>query len=145
MMLAGTGICVMVSDMVSVIVISMFDMTMADMLVSCMSGMVMTELTCGEGGDEDRQTAEHDDALPTVVAGLLDSAFGLARNDIVGRSLARSDSVVTCLAVMLTGVLVEFESLAVGLDSAVFVVVLIALFRVLSVVDLVYYDADNDS
>ena len=98
MLLAGTGICMAVADMVCVI-------------VAGMGGMIVSELACGEGGNEYGKADEHAYAFPCEASGLLDSAFGLARSgsvgrcharsDSVGRCLARSDSVRICLAVML--------------------------------------------
>ena len=129
MVFAGASFCVNVS--------SMTVLRVSCMIMTGMSRVVVAEAAGGEGCDEDRQTDEHADAFPCEVARFLDSAFGLARND----------SVRTFLAFMLifAGVVVELESFAVGLDAAVFVVVLVALLNVLSVVDIVYDDADYDS
>ena len=119
MVFAGASFCVNVS--------SMTVLRVSCMIMTGMSRVVVAEAAGGEGCDEDRQTDEHADAFPCEVARFF--------------SLARIDSLV----IMLAGVVVELEAFAVGLDAAVFVVVLMALLNVLSVVDIVYDDADYDS
>ena len=103
-----------------------FCVNMVGVAVPCMSCVVVAEAAGGEGCDEDCQTDEHADAFPCEVARFF--------------SLARNDSVV----IMFTGVVVELEAFAIGLNTTIFVVMLVTMLSMLPVIDLVHDDAGSN-
>ena len=132
---------------------NMFYVTVRAMVMSAMCRMIMTDVAGSQGCDEDCKADEHADASPAEVAGFLDSASGLTRNDSVRTSLARNESVRTSLtrnrrcivsALMFACMVMQLETLAVGLYAAVIVVMLMTVLRMFSIIYLVYNYTDND-
>ena len=105
------------------------------MVMSGVSGVVVTETAGSQGSDEDCKTDEHAYASPTEMAGFLYSAFGLTRN---------RRSIVSVLMLMFARMVMQLESFAVSLYTALFVIVLMAVLRMFPVIHLVYNYTDND-
>ena len=105
-------------------------------VMSCVRRVVVAELACGECCDKDGQADEHADSSPSVVS----LAFAVNVSAVVAFVLLMALMVVT----MLASVAMHLEAFAVGLDSAVFMVMLVARFCVSLVVYLVSDDTYND-
>ena len=117
---------------------------MCRVIMSCVRRVVVAELACGECGDEDGQTNEHEYAFQTVVS----LAFAVKVSAVMCAFVTATAVVLLMtlmLVTMLAAVSMHLEAFAVNLDSAVFVMMLVARFCVSLVVCLVSDDTNYDS